>query len=354
MNWKFLITIIVVILNPFFCGYGQPKRYQVRTIAFYNLENLFDTIDDPQVFDDDFTPTGRYRWGRIRYEEKVRKLADAISGIGSELRKAPPDLLGVCEVENYSVLKDLATSSALEACGYDIIHRDSPDERGIDVALLYRKETFHPVAVKWHRLLIRNEDRFREFTRDQLVVQGYMDGVPLYLIVNHWPSRRGGELRSRGYRVAAAELNLRIIDSILHITPEPLVIGLGDFNDNPSDYSIRKVMKTTGDKKDVGDAELFNPMSALFRKGLGSLAYRDTWSLFDQIYMSGVLVKGERSLQFWKAGIYNPPDLTIRKGPFKGYPLRTYSSGRYTGGYSDHFPVYAYFIKEADPLFWDD
>ncbi|GGD51780.1 endonuclease/exonuclease/phosphatase family protein [Muriicola marianensis] len=323
-------------------------------ISFYNLENLFDTIDDPKVMDDDFTPGGDYHWDSTRYEEKILRLAQAIRDIGSKTGYGPPDILGVCEAENYRVLSDLVSHELLRTFDYGIIHRDGPDERGIDVALLYRKASFSPVSMKWHPLLIRNEERFREFTRDQLVVHGYMDGLPIYLLVNHWPSRRGGEMRSRPYRIAAAELNLEIMDSIRTISPEPIFIAMGDFNDNPTDYTFRKVLRVKKDSDSIQSGDLYNPMTVLFRKGMGSLAYRDSWSLFDQIYMSGNLAKPESPLRFWKAGIHNPDFLTQRRGRFKGYPFRSFTSGNYTGGYSDHFPVYALFVKQVKVLFRDD
>ncbi|NER10198.1 hypothetical protein SAMN06265375_101263 [Muriicola jejuensis] len=354
MNQKLLFLSLGLVLYTGAMCRGQERTYLLRTIAFYNLENLFDTINDPEVLDDDYTPNGAYQWDRKRYELKIERLAEAILSIGAEAGNHPPDILGVCEAENYRVLSDLANHEILTPFEYGIIHRDGPDERGIDVALLYRKGSFSPVSMKWHTLLIRNEERYWEYTREQLVVHGYMDGLPIYLLVNHWPSRRGGEQRSRPFRIAAAELNLRIIDSIRKITPEPMIIAMGDFNDNPTDYSFRKVMKVKKDVVNTGLNELFSPMVALFREGVGSLAYRDSWSLFDQVYMSGNLATGEKPLRFWKAGIHAPPNLVQKRGLYKGYPFRTFVSGRYTGGYSDHFPVYAYFLKEVNALFRND
>jgi hypothetical protein len=332
---------------------GQEKQYRVRTVAFYNLENLFDTIDAPDRFDEDFTPSGRYRWDTARYWAKIERLAEVISEIGKPTRGGPPDILGVCEAENATVLTDLVNHELLRSYDYKFLHRDGPDERGIDVGLLYREDAFQPLSVKWQPLMFRSEKRFWEHTREQLVVHGYMDGQPLYLIVNHWPSRRGGELRSRPFRVAAAELNLFIIDSLKAISPEPALIAMGDFNDNPSDYALREVLKIKNDSAGISNTALYSPMGAMFKTGLGSLAYRDSWSLFDQIYTSGNLVNGMEALQLWKAGIHDSPGLTERRGVQKGYPLRTFTSGRYTGGYSDHFPVYAHFIMEVGVLLGD-
>ncbi len=354
MKPRILYLTICLILIFMANSPGQERTYLVRTVAFYNLENLFDTLNDPRVMDDEFTPRGTYGWGKDRYRTKIRRLASAIIDIGREAGKGPPDILGVCEAENYEVLSDLVNDELLQPFEYGIIHRNGPDERGIDVALLFRKGSFSPVHMKWHPLLIRNKERFREFTREQLVVHGYLDGLPIYLLVNHWPSRRGGEVRSRPYRIAAAELNLKIIDSIRKITPEPMIIAMGDFNDNPIDYSFRKVLRVKRDAGEAGPNDLYSPMERLFRKGLGSLAYRDAWSLFDQIYTSGNLLNGDKPLRLWRVGIHAPDALTQNRGRYRGYPFRTFTSGVYAGGYSDHFPVYALFIKEVDALLRND
>ncbi len=332
-----------------FCGLvmrAQDKNlYQIHTIAFYNVENLFDTVKDSLVFDDDFTPEGSFHWTHKRYRKKIENLAKVIAGIGKQYRKRPPDIIGLCEVENLKVLQDLVAHPLLRAFNYGIIHQDSPDERGIDVAMIFNKRTFLPVAIKYHSLQLLNDQRYRKYTRNQLVVHGFLDNEAVYLIVNHWPSRRGGESRSRPHRIAAAELNLSIIDSINRLEFTPRIIGMGDFNDNPTDYTFIKVLRTKRNQIDLKDQVLFNPMMPLFLKGEGSLAYRDRWSLFDQFYLSGNLRNGNAPMQVWKAGIYNPPFLRIQQGPYKGYPLRTYAGGRYTAGYSDHFPVYIFLIK---------
>ncbi|QBA65191.1 endonuclease/exonuclease/phosphatase family protein [Muriicola soli] len=347
-----LITISILLFC--FSAPGQASRYQVRTVAFYNLENLFDTIDDPKTFDEDFTPSGKFKWTVKRYEEKIENLAGVIAGIGYRVRKSAPDILGICEVENYQTLSDLVNHTALKPFDYGIIHKDGPDARGIDVALIYRKASFIPVSIQAHRLVLLDKDRFIVPTRYQLVVHGFLEGMPLYLLVNHWPSRRGGELRSRANRIAAAELNLKIIDSIRRIEPEPVIIGMGDFNDNPNDYSMKKVLRTKNEREEMGSTDLFNPMAYMFQKGKGSLAYRDSWSLFDQIYCSGNLINGEKPFRWWKVNIYDPPELKISRGLYKGYPLRTITAGRYTGGFSDHFPVFGYLIKELKPLLGKD
>lgn len=326
----------------------QEKTYSIRTIAFYNVENLFDTENDTLTFDDDRTPEGKDNWTRGRYEKKLANISKVLAEIGSGVTKTSPDILGICEVENKLVIEDLIHHKNLIDKNYGIIHFDSPDERGIDVALLYKKSVFIPSTFKSHRLLLFNDEGFRDYSRDQLVVGGFLDNEEIHFIVNHWPSRSGGEARSRPNRIAAAKLNERIIDSITKLNADAKIISMGDFNDDPINDSFKKILKTSGDVKKLEGNVLFNPMEKLFKKGVGSLAYRDKWNLFDQIYFTNNLIsKKKDTYSFWKVNIHNPAYLLDPKGRYKGYPLRTYAGGSYIGGYSDHFPVYMYLIRES-------
>ena len=343
---RLLICLLVLISTSL---YGQKsKTYTLRTIAFYNCENLFDTVNDSLTFDDDRTPEGRYHWTEERNHQKVENLSNVISKIGEDISKTSPDIVGLCEVENLDVIEDLVQHPNLREKDYGIIHFDSPDARGIDVALLYKKASFIPSSFKSHRLLLFDEMSERKYTRDQLVVGGTMDRENIYFIVNHWPSRRGGAAKSSPLRVRAALLNKRIIDSIQELDLDAKIIAMGDLNDDPIDNSLKKILKTKGKKRQLDSVSLYNPMEAMFKKGVGSLAYRDKWNLFDQIFMTSNLVTEDRTkLSFWKAGIFAPAFIRTDKGRFKGYPLRTYSGGSYTAGYSDHFPAYVFLLKEA-------
>jgi len=329
------------------------KTYVVRTIAFYNQENLFDTIDDPDTRDEDFTPEGRNAWTSERYQKKIHNLAYVISRIGRKETQAPPVIVGLAEVENRQVVEDLVSDPELSKYHYGIVHYDSPDRRGIDVALIYIPSIFHPVETKKYPLKIYDEDGQRIYTRDVLLVTGMMDGERIHIIVNHWPSRRGGEARSRPLRMAAARLDMQIIDSIQQAEPNAKIIMMGDLNDDPVSPSIKEVLRAKGKKADVQPGGLYSAMEHFYRAGIGTLAYRDSWNLFDQIFLSYPLIEGTTgnqkdysSFKLWKTGIYNSPYLTNRKGAFKGYPFRTYAGGQYLGGYSDHFPVYVILIKE--------
>jgi len=329
------------------------KSYIARTVAFYNQENLFDTIDDPKINDDDFTPNGRDAWTSERYKRKINHLAQVIAGIGRRETKAPPVIVGLAEVENRAVIEDLIHDPNLDKYHYGIVHYDSPDHRGIDVALIYVKSVFQPTHTQTYPLKIYDDEGHRIYTRDVLLVTGLMDGEQIHIIVNHWPSRRGGEARSRPLRMAAARLDMRIIDSIQREEPHAKIIMMGDLNDDPVSPSVKEVLRAKGRKADVQPGGLYAAMEHFYRAGIGTLAYRDSWNLFDQIFLSYPLIEGTlknkkdySTFQLWKAGIYNKQFLTNRKGAFKGYPFRTYAGGQYLGGYSDHFPVYVILVKE--------
>ncbi|RNC92451.1 MAG: endonuclease/exonuclease/phosphatase family protein [Allomuricauda sp.] len=340
----------LILFTIFYSNAQKNSTYHVRAIAFYNVENLFDITNDTLIFDDERTPEGTYRWTNTRYKKKIGAISRVIANISSSVTSTSPDLIGLCEVENFKVLNDLINAPLLIKKDYGIIHFNSPDSRGIDVALLYKKAAYHPTSFKSHRLLLFDDDYNRNYTRDQLVVGGYLDGEKVYLIIIHWPSRRGGEAFSQPLRKKAASLTKRIIDSLNNQHFNSKIIVMGDFNDDPKNASLKKVLRTKGQLDHLDSISLFNPMENLFKKGIGSLAYRDKWNLFDQFLLTpNFISEMKNGYTFWKAGVYNPLYLQIQNGRYKGYPLRTYGGTTYQGGYSDHFPVYLYVIKKADP-----
>lgn len=347
--FKFLILIVTCTLC--FKGIAQEnKRYKVHTIAFYNLENLFDTENDPEKYDE-ASPIMEMKVDREEiYAKKVRNMARVIADIGYDDTKNAPAIIGVSEIENINVLEDLVNDSLLVKKNYGIVHFDSPDARGIDVALLYQKSLFSPTTKSKHELKIYDDlTKKRVYTRDQLLVTGKLDGEFIHIIVNHWPSRRGGEARSRPKRVAAAKLNKKIMDSIQSLDPYAKIFTMGDFNDDPTNDSMKKVLNAQRKREKVVLKGIYNPFEDLFRKdGLGTTAYRDAWSMFDQIlFTKPLLEKDYSSYRFYKAGIYNKHYLTNKKGRYKGYPLRSFADGSFTNGFSDHFPVYVYVIKQV-------
>ena len=330
-------------------NYAQEKRkFKVHTIAFYNVENLFDTINDPNKFDE-ASPIMEMKFNRQEvYKKKVKNMARVISEIGADVSNNSPAIIGLAEVENREVVEDLANDDALYKEDYGIVHFVSPDARGIDVALMYKKALFSPIDVSNHELKIYDDiTRKRVYTRDQLLVSGKLDGELIHIIVSHWPSRSGGEARSRPKRLAAARLNKRIIDSLQAIDPYAKIFSMGDLNDDPTNQSLKDILKAEKNKEDVQLKGIYNPMEGFFRKGLGSNAYRDAWSLFDQILITKPLLETDySSFRFYKAGIFNKLYLTNKEGRYKGYPWRSFADGGFTDGFSDHFPVYVHIIKE--------
>lgn len=337
-------------MNISLIGAQEEKRFKIHTVAFYNLENLFDTINDPLKFDER-SPIMEIKGSRSEvYKQKVKNMARVLANIGADKANNSPAVIGVCEIENRDVLEDLVNDPLLLGKDYGIIHFEGPDERSIDVALLYQKALFKPIDSSSHELILYNgSSRKRDYTRDQLLVSGKLDGDLIHIIVNHWPSRSGGEARSRPKRVAAAKLNKRIIDSLQSIDPYAKIFTMGDLNDDPTNDSVKEVLKAKKEKDEVPFKGIYNPYEKMFtEKGWGTTAYRDALSLFDQIMMTKPLIEDDySSFRFWKAGIYNPSYMFNKRGRYKGYPLRSFADGGFTNGFSDHFPVYVYLIKEA-------
>ena len=324
----------------------QDGEYRMICVGFYNLENLFDTINEEGVTDEEFTPEGKNMWTPDRYFEKLDNMARAIHGVG--LSEYTPDgavLLGVCELENASVMEDLANTDLLKDRNYKFVHYNSPYYRGMDVALFYQPKYFTVLSSASHELTL--PDRENWTTRDQLVVSGILDGDTVHVIVNHWPSRSGGEKGSRPLREAAAQLSYYIADSLMQEYRDPKIIVMGDLNDDPTNKSIKKYLKGVKKYEGMKDDEFYNPYEELHAQGIGSLAYRDSWNLFDQILVSKGLTGNDfSSYKFYQAKVYNEKFLIQQEGRFKGYPWRTYSYGAYIGGFSDHFPVYVYLLKK--------
>ncbi|MGJ5642751.1 endonuclease/exonuclease/phosphatase family protein [Formosa sp. S-31] len=341
------VLLLCFVLNSIY-NYSQERRFSIHTIAFYNLENLFDTEDDPFKFDESSPIMEIASERQLVYSEKIKNMAKVIDDIGKETTKTAPTIIGISEIENRKVLNVLTNDMLLRESNYGIVHFDSPDSRGIDVALLYKKQFFKIKSAKPYPVqLIDKESGKRIYTRDELLVSGFLDGDLIHIIVNHWPSRRGGEDLSNYKREAAATLNKTIIDSLQTANPYAKIILMGDLNDNPTDSSLKTILNTKRDKQKLNLKDIYNPMENLYLVGLGTTAYRDKWSLFDQIMVSKSLLKSDyKTYQFYKAGIFNPDYLITKTGPYKGYPFRSFDNGGFTGGYSDHFPVYMFLIKE--------
>ncbi len=327
---------------------GEQQEFSIRTIAFYNLENLYDTINDTTI-NDEASPIMELKAHKTEaYYKKLNNMAKVISELGFDKAQTAPTILGVAEIENRQVLEDLINTDYLKKYDYGIIQYNSADKRGIDVALLYRKQFFTPTMHKSYDVKLYDAGN-RVYTRDELLVSGLLDGEMIHFIVNHWPSRRGGEAKSRPLREGAAKYNLQMIDSLQKMYDNPKIIGMGDLNDDPINSSMKKILKATGEKKKVKEGGIYNPMEDLFRRGFSTLGYRDNINLFDQIYMTSPLLSNGKNYDSWKffqANIFNPNYLTQTSGQYKGYPFRSWGDAGFTGGYSDHYPVYVYLIKD--------
>ena len=341
------VVLVISFLGIFSNAYSQKNTFEIHTIGFYNLENLFDTINNPNTLDE-LSPIMELKGNRAQaYHSKIKNMARAIADIGNEATQNAPVILGVCEVENRNVLEDLIGDSQLAKYRYGIIHFESPDARGIDVGLLYQKSFFTPTKTATYTLRVYDDlNRGKISTRDQLVVSGKLRGDAIHIIVNHWPSRRGGETRSAAKRIAAAKLNKRIVDSLQTQNPYAKIIIMGDLNDNPTNKSLKSVLNTQNNRNRVTFKGLYNPFENFYKNGLGTTAYRDQWSLFDQIIVSKPLLdKDYTSFNYYKAAIFNKNYLVNTYGKYKGYPYRSWNASGFSNGFSDHFPVYIYLIK---------
>lgn len=341
------ITVVLLFVVSLI-AYSNGQQYNVRCVAFYNLENLFDTIVDPdttKILREDFTPLGAKNWNTQKYYTKLDNMARVISEIGVSVEPMGPAILGVSEVENRTVLEDLVKRPAIIARNYQIVHFDSPDERGIDVALLYRPDAF-VVEKSWvrHEFSLPDNDK----TRDLLVVEGKMDGESMIFMVDHWPSRGGGQQRSAPFRDTVAKNDRHVIDSIMNINPNAKIIYMGDLNDDPVNESVKIFMKANGKLNRLKEGELYNPFFEKYKKGNGTLAYNDAWNLFDQMFLTQSLLGDDKSTyKFSKAFIFKKPYMFQTDGRFQGYPLRTYVGNNFIGGFSDHFPVYLFLIRNT-------
>lgn len=377
-------------------SFAQPKsQYQTVTIAFYNVENLFDTINSvdrvdgfrhPENIgyhisipyskapdsliqnpwknslyrlrdniryidtqDQEYTPESSKHYNQEKYQTKLDHISEIINEIGP--LGDSPVIVGLCEIENGRVLNDLINHPNLKESNYGIIHFNSFDHRGIDVALLYKKDRFIPITKERHAVFYNNKGKtYKRKTRDQLWVNGLLDGESIHFIINHWPSRRRGISASENYRIEAAQTTLKIVEKIKTYESQPKIVIMGDFNDNPTNKSIQMLMEYN--KTPSVTFHFKNTLKNHFKKGLGTLVWKDVWHLFDQFLVSTPLFKNSSTMGSYfyvNSGIYSPKKIKTSTGRFKGYPSRTYVGNVYKGGYSDHFPIYLLLAKEISP-----
>ena len=339
MKLKILLLLVCVLSGG---RLAAQEPADTLLVAFYNVENLFHPTDDSLTADDDFTPEGSYHWGYKRYYRKVSNIAKVLIAMG---RGNPPAIVGVAEIENDRVLHDLCRRSPLQGFGYRFVHHDSPDRRGVDVALLYRDSlvtVLHEEAVP---VVFPFEPDTRN--RDLLYVLARLPcGDSLHIIVNHWTSRFGGYAATIPKRNYYADVARHLVDSILTLNPTANVLLMGDFNDYPTDESMEKHLRAQNPLKSTAFAEdtLFNLMyHFVAQNNVGSHKHEDFWGCLDQLIVTGELLNGHGRLQIANGmpHVFDEDFLLVpdeKYGGVKNY--RTFLGPRYVGGFADHLPVY--------------
>ena len=359
-------------LTSFTTGqHQQPKRYALYGVAFYNLENLFDTLHDAGKNDYEYLPSGTNKWGKMKYEAKLHNMARVLSELCTDKLPQGPAVIGVSELENHLALEDLLHQPSLAGRGLKYVDVAGPDRRGVECAFIYNPRFFQMERYMhvpyYYAPSGRVDDPLVGFytdeqgevqaytdlkgdtthiTRGFLVMQGLLAGERMFFIVNHWPSRAAGsEARERaGYQVRMLK------DALMASHPEAKVMIMGDMNDDPADKSMTTALGCKHQTDKVKKAtDLFNPWhETLYKRGQGTLLYQGKWNLFDQIVFSGNLLGTDRtSLKFYKHEIFMRDYLFQQEGKYKGSPLRTHAGGVWLNGYSDHLPTYVYLIKEV-------
>lgn len=343
------LLALIMLVGASVNASAQEKKVATFGVAFYNLENLFDTINNNGKYDLEFSPAGSRKWDGRKYLSKINRLGYAISQMTTKTTPKGPAVIGVSEIENITVLEDLVKSEPIREWGLKIVHHDSPDRRGVDVGLLYNPAMFRVLKVENYKLEIPELPHF--LTRDQMCVIGLMGTRQtgfsrVAIIVNHWPSRRGGEAESSWLREAAAGLNAKISAELLEKYPDIGIITMGDLNDDPFNKSVSQILGAVRDIDKTQPGGFYNPFWEKLDRGIGSYIYRGSWNLFDQIIVNSNIVDGKCGLKFYAAEVLNKQFLLQQDGQYKGYPLRTFSSGVWTDGYSDHLPTEIFLIKE--------
>lgn len=344
---KTFLTLLMV--SVFFAIFAQ-KPYMV---VFYNLENFFDTINDPETRDEEFTPEGSRKWNTVKYNKKLHNMERVLFDIAS-VQKTYPAVIGVSEVETRGVLEDIVSTPKLAPANYRIVHYDSPDRRGVDVGFLYRSDIFKLEGSAEIPFKMPGQPNF--LTRGFVTMWGTIDDEPFFFLVSHWPSRLGGKEASSPKREAAGRAIRLIKDSVLRNNPSTKVVIMGDLNDDATDKSIvdPDCLGAKAKVKDLHTGDFYNPFIDVLKAGMGTLAYQDSWNLFDNIIVSENLVNDKEGLRLKKSDgskyngyIFRRPYMVQQSGQYRGYPLRTFVGTNFQDGFSDHFPVYIYIGKQT-------
>ncbi len=338
-SFCFLFLLLPIFLFAQKLKSHEYERTYMR-IMFYNVENLFDIYDDSLKRDDEFTSTGKKYWTKRKYKKKLNNISKVIIAVG---QWEAPEIVGLCEIENRIVLEGITKRTALKKIPYRIIHKESPDKRGIDVALLYRKDKF--TVIDYEALRVVFPFDANRPTRDILYVKGYNTKKDtLHIFVNHWPSRWGGQTETDRKRVYVASVLRKKTDSLFNVDINPKIIIMGDLNDYPDNNSLIKTLEAKTNFDNINNKELYNLAYYMQNvKGEGSHKYEGKWGVLDQIIVSGILLDKNQKLRTSPddAHVFNAPFLLERDENYTGYrTFRTYIGFRFHDGFSDHLPVY--------------
>lgn len=335
IRWLTFSFLFIILLNPLL--YGQERG--IARVMFYNTENLFDTEDDPDTNDEEFLPEGERHWTNKRLNEKLVKVAKVIIAVGGW---EAPEVVGLCEIENLKVLEQLISHTQLKKLGYKIIHKESPDRRGIDVGLLYRENKITPLKYEYLKVIDPENHAFK--TREILYFMAEVQYADtLHIFMNHWPSRYGGVLETVDKRALAARVLKEHIEQLKKEYPSPQIVVMGDFNDQPNDNNLVNVLDAKTEIKDIDVGGLYNLSPLWEGNSKGTHKYQSQWSIFDQVMVSGnlLLKDGKIYVNQDDANIFIKPFLLEQDNRYGGVkPNRTFTGFKYNGGFSDHFPVY--------------
>ncbi len=333
---KFLLIIFILFTS--FLLKAQNDKVSDFKVVFYNLENLFDTFDDTTIWDEQFLPEGDKHWTFWKYQTKLKNLSKVITAAGGWQSAA---IVGVCEIENAFVLEELTTNSPLKRLNYKFIHKESPDRRGIDVALFYQEDQFTPLY--YNHIQIDFPFAPRSKTRDILYVKGLSNNKDtLHIFVNHWPSRWGGQMKTEAKRIFVAQMLRKQVDSLFTYSRNPNIIIMGDFNDTPTDKSVLEYLKAHSPVKEAQDNEIYDLMYPLSLTHEGTHPYQGHWAVLDHIIVSSALLNKSNKIYttIESAYPYKADFLLEVDTKYGGIKTnRSYIGFKYHGGYSDHLPV---------------
>lgn len=351
MKRSFIVAALLLLMS---LSASAQKTQQNYVIGFYNLENLFDIYDDPVKNDSEFLPEGKNKWTQAKYEKKLHNMAKVIRSMADN-NKRWHTILGISEIENRLVIEDLVSQPEIADANYEIVHYDSPDRRGVDVALLYKPDQFTYLDSESIPFDFNSDIDFSDTdtsyfkTRDILMVHGLIAGEHFAFYVAHLPSRvggKGGNLRSRG-----AEIIYNHSREMEAKYPGIKIVAMGDMNDNPTDDSMAKYLHGQERLENVTPTEFYSPYISMLKAGYGSLCYQGVWSIYDLELVNYNLahapdgglkiqpVTKNHGKEYYGV-VFKRPWMTTQKGQYKGYPFRTFSNGAFVGGYSDHYPTY--------------